>query len=187
MDEVGRGPWAGPLVACALIFKKTTTNNLKGLKDSKKLTVARRERFFKVIARQAVYGIGIAQVWEIDKLGLVRAINLVFKRAISQLPIKPDFLLVDGMDKLKLPYPFCTIIKGDEKIKIIACASIIAKVARDRIMREEALRYPQYGFEYHKGYGTRRHAGAIKQYGICALHRRSFKPIASILACSRAF
>ncbi len=179
IDEVGRGPWAGPLVACALVFKRKRVFGLKEVKDSKKLTEKKREKFFAIIKKNAVYGIGMAEVEEIDTFGLTKATNLAFTRALEELPLafKPDFLLIDGREKWKLPYPSRSIIKGDEKIKIIACASIMAKVTRDRIMRKLALQYTKYGFERHKGYGTSRHARALKKHGICPIHRRSFRPI----------
>lgn len=181
LDEAGRGPWAGPLVTCALVFKKKRICGLKGVKDSKKLTEQKREDFFSVIGKIAVYGVGIAEVTEIDTFGLTKATKLAFLRALENLPMRPDFLLIDGRDKFQLPYAARSIIKGDEKIKIITCAGIVAKVTRDRIMRKLALQYPQYGFERHKGYGTARHARALKKNGICPIHRKSFSPVAQII------
>lgn len=180
IDEVGRGPWAGPLVACALMF--TRNFQLKGLKDSKQLTHEKRELFYHIIQQNSDYGIGIVEVEEIDRLGLIKATNLAFVRALQGLQLKPEFLVVDGRDKLTLPHPFCTVIKGDEKLKVIACASIMAKVTRDRMMASLAKKYPHYGFEDHKGYGTQRHQKALKKHGVCVLHRKSFLPIKQFLA-----
>lgn len=180
LDEVGRGSWAGPLVSCALIFKKHIA--IKGCADSKKLTALKRQKIFKILQNISFYGVGIVKPKEVDKLGIITATNLSFTRALKNLlekekNIKPDFLLIDGKDKLILPYRHKTIIKGDEKLKIIACASIIAKVIRDHMMQDYAQKYPHYGFERHKGYGTPFHLQALEKYGICALHRKSFKPI----------
>ncbi len=180
IDEVGRGPWAGPLVACALILKKDVP--IPGCADSKMLTAAQREKLFKKLQTLAVYGVGIVTVEEVDNLGLIAATNKAFVRALKDLADKPDaitpeFLLVDGRDKLQLPHPFKTVIKGDSKIKIIACASIIAKVTRDRMMVDLAKKYPHYAFEDHKGYGTKRHQQALHLHGPCAIHRKSFEPI----------
>ena len=180
IDEVGRGPWAGPLVACALVLKKNIA--IKGLKDSKQLMPERREEIFKILQRSAHYGLGIVEVEEIDAFGLIKATNLAFIRALENLPTRPDFLLVDGRDKLNLPHPFITIIKGDEKLKPIACASIIAKVTRDRMMLDLHKKYPQYAFDEHKGYGTRKHQHALRNHGICPLHRKSFKPVQAIIS-----
>lgn len=186
LDEVGRGPLAGPLVACALVLRKDI--RFKGLKDSKKMSALAREKIVKLLQQKAVYGLGFVKPGELDRLGMIAANNLAFKRAITAMEkktgaIKPDFLVVDGRDRLKLPYPHTTVIKGDEKIKVIACASIVAKVARDGLMRELAKKYPQYGFDLHKGYGTSVHLKALKKYGPCKIHRLSFAPVG---ACALA-
>ena len=182
LDEAGRGPWAGPLVACALILGRGM--KLGHVRDSKKMSVAQREKIYKVLKKKAVYGVGIVSVREIDEKGLAKCVNLVFKRAVGNLfkktGVKPDFLLVDGKDRLAFSYPFKTIVGGDDKIKEIACASVIAKVERDEMMRELSVKFPQYGFEIHKGYGTERHRRALKKHGICAIHRRSYAPIKGI-------
>jgi ribonuclease HII len=206
IDEVGRGCWAGPLVACALMFNEDI--KIKDLKDSKQLTKEKREEVFEMLSQakkeqKVFFGVGISEVHEVDDLGVIKANNLAFVRALKEMVkagaaqnsglkkfkasenIKksqrkfsaPKFLLVDGRDKLLLPYPFATVIKGDEKIKMIACASIIAKVTRDRMMCELAKKYPEYGFELHKGYGTERHQQAINEHGITAIHRRHYKPV----------
>lgn len=183
IDEVGRGPWAGPVVGCVLAFKPGV--NLYGIDDSKKLSAEERENLFEKITKNTWFGIGIVDNHEIDKLGLRKATNESFIRAIKDLGAKhgapePDFLLVDGRDRLQLPYKFKTIIKGDAKVKIIAAASIVAKVTRDRLMTDMADKYPEYGFESHKGYGTEHHQKAIRQFGLCEIHRKSFKPIADL-------
>lgn len=180
IDEVGRGPWAGPIVASAVILEDDL--RFKGLKDSKKLTAKARAEAFELLKKNGFFGIGIVDSKEVDKLGLIKATNTAFVRALEDLLQKkgcppPDFLLVDGRDRLKLPYPHKTIIKGDEKIKLIACASIIAKVTRDKIMDEYGAKFPAYGFDEHKGYGTKRHQQALKEHGLCEIHRQSFGPV----------
>jgi ribonuclease HII len=184
LDEVGRGPWAGPLVTCAVILPDNF--RLKGIKDSKKLKKSERERIGKILEKKAYYGLGVATVEEVDGLGLIPATNIAFIRALKQLrrkkgSHKPDFLVIDGRDKLSLPYPHRTIIKGDEKIKEIAAASILAKVARDAMMVELAKNYPEYGFELHKGYGTDLHARRLKKFGASEIHRKSFAPVARFI------
>lgn len=182
LDEVGRGPWAGPIVACALMF--TTTLKLPKLKDSKGLTKEHREEFYELLTQKAAYGVGMARADEIDGLGLIKANNVAFQRALDELAQKghtPSFILVDGRDRLKLPQPWKTLIKGDEKVKLIACASIVAKVVRDKLMDELAVKYPKYGFESHKGYGTKEHQEALRTHGACEIHRKSFAPIHQLL------
>lgn len=190
LDEAGRGPWAGPVVACALMFKpmgsagKAPPLRLPNLKDSKHLSRDRRNEFYELLTQKTAYGVGTASPEEIDRLGLLKANNLAFTRALDELKTKghvPSFILVDGRDRLNLSHPWKTIIKGDEKVRIIACASIIAKVVRDRIMDELAVQYPQYGFQSHKGYGTREHQEALKKYGSCEIHRKSFAPVHELL------
>ena len=175
MDEAGRGPWAGPVIAAAVILPHRI--KLPGLTDSKKLTKAQRETLFNLIRSKAWYGVGMASNQEIDKNGLIPATNLAFLRALNALTIKPDHLLIDGRDKWKLPIPYETIIKGDTKIRAISAASIIAKVTRDGLMERFALEYPQYKFERHKGYGTRLHAEALSKHGVSLLHRKSYQPV----------
>lgn len=186
VDEAGRGPWAGPVVGCVLHFPKEY--NLRGIDDSKKLTAEKREELFEKLIQKCHFGIGIAGNAEIDSLGLLKATNLAFTRALENLTEKgapaPDFLLVDGRDRWKFPCPFKTIIRGDSRVKCIAAASIVAKVVRDRLMDDFAEMYPQYGFEAHKGYGTSMHQKAIRDYGLCAIHRKSFKPIADLFQTS---
>lgn len=182
LDEAGRGSWAGPIIAAAVIiypkFKKNRQNSK--IRDSKKLSPRRREELFKIIASQsAAWSVGMVNEKTIDKIGIGKANLLVFQKAVKKLKIKPDFLLIDGnlkIEKIKIPY--YNVIRGDEKIFSCACASIIAKVYRDRLMKKCAhYNYPQYGFDKHVGYGTKYHFKMIKKYGLCPLHRKSFNPI----------
>ena len=171
-DEAGRGPLAGPVVAAAVIMPSDSF--IDGIDDSKKLTEKKREKLYAKITEQAVdYGVGIATVEEIEKLHILEATRIAFSRAITQLSA-PFILYTDYITGLKLPMPYTAIVKGDAKVYSIAAASIIAKVTRDRLMIAYAEQYPQYGFEKHKGYGTKAHQEAILQYGPCPLHRQSF-------------
>ena len=185
VDEVGRGPWAGPIVAAAVIISniKYQMSNL-GVRDSKKLTEKKREELFEILITlpEIEYSVAWVSAEEIDRIGLGVANQLVLKKAVEGLKTKPDYVLVDGFkinDLMHIPQEH--IVKGDEKIFSIACASIIAKVSRDRYMRELHKKYPHYGFDRHKGYGTREHLEAIKRYKLCPEHRRSFTPIREIL------
>jgi len=150
------------------------------------MSAAAREKIRALLEKNAVYGLGVSSVEEVDALGLIPATNLAFTRALEEMlkkegSMKPDYLVVDGRDKLKLPIPHRTVIKGDEKIKVIACASIMAKVVRDRMMGEMAVKWPEYGFERHKGYGTGEHKKALEKNGPCELHRRSFRPVRELM------
>lgn len=186
LDEAGRGPWAGPIVACAFIESKPVLN--VKIDDSKKLNEAQREEAYEALTRSGEYSVGIAEVEEIDKMGLARANRLAFQRAIAGLPTRPDLVLIDGKDKIDLTItskiPFKTIIKGDAAIRAISCASIIAKVTRDHLMNKLAKKYPKYRFEEHKGYGTALHRKLLKQYGACCIHRHSFKPVQMLMQTS---
>ncbi len=179
LDEAGRGPWAGPIVACAYIETRPVT----GVKitDSKKLNEAQRQEAYAELITHGHYGVGFAEVSEIDKLGLAKANRLAFRRALEGLKIKPDLILIDGRDKIDrrttLGIPFKTIIRGDLAIRSISCASIIAKVTRDQLMDKLAKKYPKYRFEEHKGYGTALHRKLLKQFGASEIHRQSFKPV----------
>jgi len=187
VDEVGRGPYAGPLVACALIIERNDYKIAKlkkmGVRDSKKLDEEKRENFFEILTQdpEIDYSVGWVKASEIDKLGMAEANNLVLKRAIRGLKIKPDYVLSDGFLIKKLGFKKEKVVKGDRKILTIAAASIIAKVSRDRHMVDLSKKFPQYGFEKHKGYGTKYHQAMIKKHGICAEHRKSFKPISKVL------
>jgi len=180
IDEAGRGPLAGPVVAAAVIFSFTEIpQDLERLADSKKLSARRRELFSKIImARAAAFGIGICDHQTIDRLNILQATFLAMKKALTALAAQPDIILVDG--QLPLPNysaPQKPIINGDNMIFSIAAASILAKVARDRIMKQMHERYPQYCFNQHKGYGTKLHLAMLRLYGPCEIHRQSFRPI----------
>lgn len=180
VDEAGRGPWAGPVVAGAVIFP--TQRALRGVNDSKKLTHADREALFPRIHERCLVGIGIASVEEIEALNIWGATSLAMRRAVLALPFPAELALIDGKVHPKdFPCPTQTVVGGDSISHSIAAASIIAKVTRDRIMREHALFYPQYGFERHQGYGTQHHQTALKEHGPCPLHRRGFAPIRALL------
>ncbi len=176
VDEAGRGPWAGPVVAACVILK-SDISALDEIKDSKLLSEGKREELYEVIKDNSIFGIGFASNEEIDRLGIVKATELAIKRAIEHMPEKPTFLLIDGRDKFKLPIKFKSIVGGDKKVKLISAASILAKVWRDRYMRLMDDIYPQYGFRRHKGYGTKEHLEALKKFGACEIHRMSFKPV----------
>jgi ribonuclease HII len=180
IDEAGRGPWAGPVVASAVILDPK--NIPQGLNDSKKLNEAKREFLFDPIMQSSHVGIGIVSAAEIDEINILQATFLAMQRAFSQLEITPHLALIDGNKSPKLNCKIQTIISGDAKSLSIAAASIIAKVTRDRIMHQHDQTYPHYGFARHKGYGTASHSAALAIHGPCAEHRKSFKPIALILA-----
>lgn len=176
VDEVGRGPLAGPVVAAAVILNPE--KNIAGIKDSKKLTEKQRENLAEKIREHAIaFAIAQCDVHEIDKINIFQASLLAMQRAVMQLSIQPHKVIVDGKFSPQLPYPTQAIIKGDETEVEISAASILAKVFRDQYMKQLHDTYPQYGFAQHKGYGTAFHLAAIKQYGICPIHRRSFKPV----------
>ena len=174
IDEAGRGPLAGPVVVACVIMPENSM--IEGVNDSKKISEKKREKLYEEIIEEAIcYGVGIISQEEIDELNILRATKKGLTMALSQMNIKPNVILVDaltGIDTLGIPYK--SIIKGDANSYSIAAASIIAKVTRDRIMREWDKVYPEYGFAGHKGYGTAKHIAAIKEYGLCPLHRRSF-------------
>ena len=174
IDEAGRGPLAGPVVVASVIMPKDSM--IEGVNDSKKVTERRREKLYDIILEEAIsYGIGIIYQDEIDEINILQATKKGLTEAVEQMKIKPDLIMVDaltGIDTLGIPYQ--SIIKGDAKCYSISAASIIAKVTRDRIMREWDKVYPEYGFAAHKGYGTAKHIAALKEYGPCEIHRRSF-------------
>ncbi len=180
VDEVGRGPLFGPVVTAAVILPKDY--KLEGLTDSKKLSPKKRDVFYEVIKRDAIsISIGIRSAKEIDKLNIYQATKEAMMDAIENLEIKPDHVLIDAMKLENLKIPSTSIIKGDAKSLSIAAASVIAKVTRDRMMDEEALKYPEYGFEHHKGYPTKSHIEAVKKYGVLEGYRKTFEPIKSII------
>lgn len=174
IDEAGRGPLAGPVVVAAAIMPKDSM--IEGVNDSKKVSEKKRELLYEKITEEAIaWGVGIIDQKEIDRINILNATKEGLTEAIKALAVRPDRIIVDalnGIDTLGIPYT--SIIKGDAKCYSIAAASIIAKVTRDRIMREWSEIYPQYGFEKHKGYGTKAHIEAIKEHGLCSLHRLSF-------------
>lgn len=174
VDEAGRGPLAGPVCAAAVILPPNL--EIEGLNDSKKLTDKRRRALYDVITDQAIaYGVAFASEQEIDEINILQATFLAMRRAVEQLAIKPDLALVDGNREPDFgAIPIKTIIKGDSLSASIAAASILAKVTRDRYMEEQDKIYPQYGFALHKGYGTQAHYAALREFGACPLHRRTF-------------
>jgi ribonuclease HII len=175
VDEAGRGPLAGPVVAAAVIFPKEFI--LDGVDDSKKLSARKREELFIMISQQAIsIGIGIIDHKVIDRINILKATHAAMRRALENLTIKPDYVLVDGNTFNHDTLRFQNIIGGDAKSFTIAAASIIAKVTRDRLMCEFDICFPQYGFARHKGYGTPQHIEAIRTFGICEIHRKSFHP-----------
>ena len=182
LDEAGRGPLAGPVVACAVItdFRRfgpaLAGSNLKNIKDSKKLSPKRREEFYKILTRHPAIKWGVGRVSEkvIDEINILEATKLAMKKAVEKLKKKPDFLILDGKMKLDLPTAQKSIVKGDEKVFSCAAASIIAKVYRDRVMRKYHKKYRLYGFGKHKGYPTKYHYRMIRKHGPCQIHRKSF-------------
>lgn len=173
IDEAGRGPLAGPVCAAAVILPSDF--QVEGLNDSKKLSEKRREELYMPILLHATaYGIGWASEYEIDEINILQATFLAMRRAVEALTYPADYAFIDGNRMPPLCIPGKTIVKGDGKCASIAAASILAKVSRDRFMRELDEKYPQYGFAQHKGYGTKAHYAAIKQYGVLPIHRRSF-------------
>lgn len=175
VDEVGRGPLIGPVVAAAVILPKNY--QLDGLTDSKKLSEKKREEFFRIIQRDAVaIGVGVIDEKRIDEVNIYEATKEAMKMAINNLECKPEHVLIDAM-KLELDCPSTSIIKGDLKSLTISAASVIAKVTRDHMLYEMDLEYPMYDLKNNKGYGTKKHLEAIKEYGITKYHRLSFKPV----------
>lgn len=173
VDEAGRGPLAGPVCAAAVILPPHV--EIPGLNDSKKLSDKRRRELYPVIMEQAVsYGIGLATHEEIDRINILQATFLAMERALQQLQVKPDLALIDGNRKKEFPVPAETVIKGDSLSASIAAASVLAKVTRDDIMLAMAEEYPGYGFEIHKGYGTKAHYEALRQMGPSPIHRMTF-------------
>ncbi len=174
IDEAGRGPLAGPVVVAAVIMPKDSM--IEGVNDSKKVSEKKREKLYELIIEEAIsYSVGIVDQNEIDRINILNATKAGLTEAVRTLKVKPELILVDALTNIDTcGVPYQSIIKGDAKSYSIAAASIIAKVTRDRIMREWDKVYPQYGFERHKGYGTAAHISAIKENGLCPLHRLSF-------------
>ncbi|MDO5399766.1 MAG: ribonuclease HII [Eubacteriales bacterium] len=173
VDEAGRGPLAGPVCAAAVILPQQL--EIPGLTDSKKLTDKKRRELFPLIKAQAVaYGIGFASETEIDEINILQATFLAMERALAQLQVRPDLALIDGNREKDFGLPVKTVVKGDSLSANIAAASILAKVSRDDLMEALAGEYPQYGFEIHKGYGTKAHYAALRAHGPCPAHRMTF-------------
>ena len=173
VDEAGRGPLAGPVCAAAVVLPKGL--EIPGLTDSKKLTDKKRRELFPIIQEQAIaYGIGLASHEEIDEINILQATYLAMERALAQLHTKPDIALGDGNRAKDFGLPVRTVVKGDSLSANIAAASVLAKVTRDNLMLELAQQYPEYGFEVHKGYGTKAHYEALRQYGASPIHRVTF-------------
>lgn len=174
IDEAGRGPLAGPVVVGVAIMKPDSF--IEGINDSKKISETKREKLYEQITEEALaWSVGIVTEKEIDEINILNATKKALTQALENLRIKPDRILVDALEHIDTKgVPYTSIIKGDAKVYSISAASIIAKVTRDRIMRQWDEVYPQYGFAQHKGYGTSAHIAAIKEYGLCPLHRRSF-------------
>ena len=174
IDEAGRGPLAGPVVVASVIMPANSM--IEGVNDSKKVSEKKREKLYDQILEEAIsYGVGIVGQDEIDEINILNATKKGLTMSLKELTVKPDLIIVDALthiDTMGIPYE--SIIKGDAKCYSISAASIIAKVTRDRIMREWDKVYPEYGFEKHKGYGTSAHIEAIKKYGLCPIHRKSF-------------
>ena len=179
IDEAGRGPLAGPVVACALVVKLNRVKDLKlnRVKDSKKLTQKKREEFYNILANHSgvEWGIGWVSEKVIDRINIFQATRLAMKRAVEKINRKPSFLILDGRMTLDLAIPQKSIVKADEKVLSCTCASIIAKVTRDRMMQRYHKKYPLYCFNQHKGYPTRLHRKMLRRYGVCKLHRQSFR------------
>jgi ribonuclease HII len=185
VDEVGRGCWAGPVVAAAVVLPEALLRDprpLAGVDDSKQLTAtAREELAARITALAESWAVGAAPAHLVDTHGIVAATRLAAQVALLRLPSPPDALLLDALTLEDWPCPQVALIRGDARCLSIAAASIVAKVARDRVMRDMGRAQPQYGFEQHKGYGTAAHARALRAHGPCEQHRRSFRPVAAML------
>ena len=181
VDEAGRGPLAGPVVAAAVILPCGYSQDF--LDDSKKVSSKRRDVLYEELTRdsQVYWGVAFAEVSEIDELNILRATHTAMKRAALALPVRPAFCLIDGLDVPGFPLAAKGVVRGDGISLSIAAASIIAKVTRDRRMQELAEEFPVYGFAKHKGYGTQAHMEALREYGPCREHRRSFAPVAKLI------
>ncbi len=181
VDEAGRGPLAGPVFAAAVIFHPGRRAP-RGIADSKVLSAPKRERLAGVIKSQSlVWAVAWASVEEIDALNILQASLLAMRRAVESLAVAPDEVLLDGSHCPELAYPARAMVDGDAKVKVISAASILAKTARDAEMRRLHLRFPQYGFDEHKGYPTPQHLAALRRHGVCEAYRRTFAPVRELL------
>lgn len=179
-DEAGKGSWAGPMVAAAVILDSKI--KIKGIKDSKLLRAPEREKIFAEITKQSLsYGVGQVSAAEIDKIGISQANVLAITRALKNLNPQPDYILIDAVKMKYESIETNSVIDGDYKITSIAAASIVAKVTRDKIMETLDEQYPKYSFKQHKGYGTNHHFHMLNQHGICDIHRKSFRPMKDLL------
>jgi len=178
LDEAGRGPLAGPVVSAVVILPRRF--GIAGLNDSKQVVPAERERLYRHIVKRAVVAIGLATEREIDTVNILQATRLAMFRALQALPVTPDFLLLDAVSLPSVRLPQRPIIKGDAFSISIAAASIVAKVSRDRLMRDYHRRYPEYNFHSHKGYGTPEHLRLLAVHGPCEAHRQTFRPVADV-------
>ena len=189
IDEAGRGPLAGPVVAACVLYNKKNNLDLlkngefKNIKDSKKLTEKKREKLYNKINNSFLkISIGVCNNRTIDRINILQASFLAMKKAISNFKQKPDYLIIDGKFKIpNLSISQKAIVHGDNSVFLIACASIVAKVARDHIMYAMHKKYPQYGFNQHKGYGTKKHISNLIKFGYCNIHRKSFAPVKALL------
>ncbi len=182
VDEAGRGPWAGPVVAAAVLLR--TSRLPVHVDDSKRLTARQRERAYAVICERAEVGVGIVASDTIDRVNILQATLLAMRHALEELPAPPDLTLVDGHLPLTAIGPCWPIVRGDQRSRVIACASIVAKVCRDRLMTFYHELFPAYAFNQHKGYGTLLHAARLARHGPCPLHRMTFRPVAAPAAVS---
>jgi len=185
IDEVGRGPLAGPVIACAVvILPKSDLGNLSKLRDSKQLSFKQREEYYNIFKKHPGIQWGIGRVSEgvIDRINIYQATKLAMERAVRNLSktVRPEFLYIDGTMTIEIAIPQKAVVRGDETIQLCAMASIVAKVIRDRIMVRYHQKYPQYGFNRHKGYGTRHHFEMLKKYGPCLIHRKTFSPVSQV-------
>ena len=183
IDEAGRGPWAGPVVAAAVVLNTKTLppDLIDGLDDSKKLNKTKREKLFALLPAHASIGVGMSEAAEIDEINILQATLTAMRRAVAELDVVPDHALVDGTQAPALPCDVTCVVKGDGKSLSIAAASIVAKVTRDRLMAALAERHPGYGWERNAGYGTAEHQAALAALGVSTQHRKNFKPILKIL------
>lgn len=182
VDEAGRGPWAGPVSAAAVILRPES--RFQGLNDSKQVSPKNRDRLFEEIRREAlVYAVAVVEADVVDEINILEATFLAMRRALAGIAVRPDRIIVDGNRKIPdITIPQIPVVKGDSKSASVAAASILAKVTRDRLMVEAHGRFPLYGFDEHKGYGTPTHAEALRRFGPCPLHRRSFAPVRDVLS-----